>query len=127
MFIEVLYADLTRQKVALEEIELLPKSNVLFILITNPDEIGKTANVESCSGFDHYAFCKKRTMGTEWIMLFGWDDGEFVWRRLIKPHERGADEQVNPPLGYMHVVFDGVHVDNEKWKQAIKIFDKEIA
>jgi len=126
MFIEVLYSNLKRKKVSLDAIDSLPKDNVLFIAVTNSLESGKKANITTCFGFDHYAFCQKTHMGSTWVLLFGWDDGDYKWRRLLNPHESGSIEQVNPPLGCMHVVFDGVHVDDSRWKSALDDFHKEM-
>ena len=106
MFIEVLYADLSRQKVALDDIDQLPKSNVLFILVTCDKEEGKLANIAFKSGFDFYALGRKRSAGHDWIMLFGWDDDDFVWRKTLHPHDPGGRVPVIAPLGCMHVVFE---------------------
>jgi hypothetical protein len=122
MFIEVLYSDLKREKVSFEDIESLPKNNVLFMLVTNTDGI----NITSGFGFDHYAFCHKKNNGGDWVCINGWDYGEFVWRRLLNANEHGSTEEVAPPLGCMNVVFEGVQVDDETWEAATIIFNEEM-
>lgn len=118
--VELLYSDLTRRKTGLDRIGQLPKDKVLFILIEDDEKEGKRKNITSCFGFDHYALCQKRDKSQDWVMLFGWDEGDFVWRSTT------SREVVSAPIGVMHVVFHGVNVPQDVWKAAEKIFNEEM-
>jgi hypothetical protein len=126
MFIEILYADLSRQKVALEDIDQLKKDEVLCILVSNDTGEGKRKNIASGFGKDFYALCTQRSGNQDWVMLCGWDDDDFVWRRIDRPHGPGGRRRVVAPLGCMHVVFRGQHVEDDVWKEAKRIFSKEM-
>lgn len=126
VYVEVMYKNLSRQVESLEEINKLPKDNVLFILVSTDEIEGKLKNVVSCFGFDHYALCQKRDNNQDWIMLFGWDDDDFAWRQV---NCGGCinREVMDVPIGVMHVVFRGGHVEEETWKEAQRIFNEEMA
>ncbi len=124
--VEVLYADLTRQRVPFADIDQLRKSGVLCIAVQTDAEEGKRRNVAIAFGKDRYAICQRRGGSQDWAMLCGWDDGDFVWRRLENVHELTARSPVDPPLGVPHIVFDGEHVDAAKWERALEIWNGEI-
>ncbi len=125
-FIRVLYSNLEWIEKTLEEIDQLPKDNVLFILIRTDEEEGALANISFAHSKDNYALCTKRNQSADWVMLFGWDDDDFVWRKTTCVHCPGSKLIANPPLGVMHVVFRGVAVDTETWETANQIFNDEV-
>ena len=126
IYVEVLYADLTRQRKPIGEIDQLPTDGVLCIAVQTDAEQGKRKNIAVASGKDTYAFCQRRAEGQDWIMLCGWDDGDFAWRRLENVHELTARREVNAPLGCMRMIFNGQHVEADVWARAQEIFDGEI-
>lgn len=121
VYVEVLYSDLAVKKEEIGEIDKLPKDKVLFILIEDDERDGKLKNITSCSGFDHYALCQKRNNSQDWVMLFGWDEDDYVWKRISPCDGCKAKEVVEAPIGVMHVVFHGGNVSEEDWKKAKKI------
>ena len=124
--VEVLYADLSRSRVVLSDIESLPKSRVLAIAVQTDQETDKLKNIVTTHGFDHYALCQKKDHGQIHIMLFGWDDDNFVWRRVTNVHDIDARKEVDIPLGCLNVIFHGEDVPIATWKKALRIFNKEI-
>lgn len=123
--VEILYGDLSIKKAALPSVGSLPLEGVLFILVKDDDEEGKRANVEMIHGFDHYAVGWRINRGQEWVMLNGWDDDDYVWRR-IGCGGCNTKEQTDAPLGHMHVMFRGLQVDEKTWVKANRIFNKEM-
>lgn len=125
--VEVMYSDLSIQRESLDDIDKLPKDNVLFILITTTEEVGKLRNIVMCSEKDNYALCQKRNLGSDWIMLFGWDDDDFLWRKTTDPHT-GCNyrDVVDAPFGFMHVIFRGVQVKARVWEEAKELFNQEM-
>lgn len=124
--VEVLYADLSRKRVQLDQIASVSKAGILAIVIQTDEEIGKKRNIVWSSGFDHYALCQKKDNGQEHIMLFGWDDGDFTWRRVTNPHDNDAKEKVDMPIGCFNVIFHGENIPVKKWETALEILNKEI-
>ncbi len=123
--IEILYNDFSIKKAALEECGTLPLMGVLFMIVKDDDEEGKRANVEVIHGFDHYAVGYQIKGGQEWVMLNGWDDDDYVWRR-IGCGGCNTKEQVDAPLGHFHVMFRGGDVSAEAWVEANRIFNEEM-
>ena len=122
----VMYADLTIQKELLEDIGKLPKDKVLFLLVEDDERKGKLKNIAACHGFDNYALCRRRDNSYDWVMLFGWDEDDFVWRRISKCKECPNREVVDMPVGIMHVIFRGGNVSTEKWTEAKAKFNSEM-
>ena len=122
--VTVLYADLTHKKVPVEEIDTLPKDEVLFIKLSTDLRGGKAANIAQKSEFDNYAYLSKHNGGVDWHMLYGWDNKEYVWRRECT--DCVNREVVDAPIGTMHVVFRGAAVSAEVWAEAKIIIDKEL-
>lgn len=125
-YIEVMYSDLRSQRVPIEEIDELPKDNVLFITVLAPDQEGKLKRLVARFEFDHYSFGVRKRGGVDWVMLFGWDDDDFVWRKTANPWNPVGRLDEGPPLGCLHVVFNGVHVSSEVWGSARALFAKEV-
>ncbi|MBU1173011.1 MAG: hypothetical protein KKD44_25905 [Proteobacteria bacterium] len=124
VYVEVLYSDLSRQRVPIDEIDTLPKDSVLFISVLASDG-EKFRRLTASFSFDHYALCRRKSGGVDWIMLSGWDDGDFIWRKAANPWNPAGRLDEGPPLGCMHVVFNGVHVAPEVWKEAQGLFTED--
>ncbi len=116
--VEVLYADLSRVDVPLDEVDKLLKSEVLAIVVKDDTQVGKLQNIVDRMGFDRYALCQRVEDGQPQVMLVGWDSGDFVWRRLSNPHDSDARREVPMPIGCMHVAFEGQKVSAAVWTQA---------
>jgi len=117
--ITVLYKELKVKKVPIDEIDTLPKDDVLFIKLSTDEREGKDGNISQINGFDNYALLKKSEGGSDWYMLFGYDDEDFIWKRECSSCENR--KVVDAPIGTMHVTFRGVFVTDEVWSQAIEI------
>ncbi len=122
--IEVLYSDLTRQKFSLDQINQLQKHSVLFIMVTTDEEEGKLQNLCHASDKDLYAFCWKKDMGKVQVALYGYDN-EFTWRSGCNTCQDRI-QVVHIPFDCLHVTFQGINVNQEVWKQALKIFNREM-
>lgn len=127
VYVQAMYSDLAIEKELLEDVDKLPKDNVLFILIKDTEREGKLKNITSCHSFDHYALCRKRDNSQDWVMLFGWDEDDFVWKRTSECAGCPDREVVDAPIGIMHVIFRGCSVSAEKWLEAQKKFNSEMA
>lgn len=124
--IEVLYSDLHRKKVSLDQIAELPKDQVLFVQVLRETDNPQHRRVTACWGRDNYAFCHKTDSGHGWVMLFGWDEDDYAWRKLADCEGCPDKEVVDAPLGVMHVIFRGESVSEEVWAEAELIFDEEM-
>lgn len=127
VYVKVMYSDLTIQSELLEDIGKLSKDQVLFILIEDSKREGKLKNISACHGFDHYALCTKRDNSQDWIMLFGWNEDDFIWRRVSECDGCPDRIEVDMPIGIMHTIFRGSAVSTEVWKEALMKFNSEMA
>lgn len=127
IYVEVLYSDLARKRVPIKDIGRLPKDNVLFIAVSAPNPEGELKRITASFSKDHYALCIRKWNSVSWVLLFGWDDDDFVWRRTINPWEPQGRLQSEPPLGCMHTIFNGLAVSPEVWKKAQELIAKEVA
>ena len=124
--VDVLYADLHRETVALGQVGTVTKGGVLGIVVSTDQETGVLRNIMDVHGFDHYCLGYRVVSGPTEIMLFGWDDEQFVWRRTTNPHDVDARTTVNVPFSHLHVTFDGQLVDQATWAQAIAIYQNDM-
>ncbi len=124
--VDVLYADLTRQTVTLGNVANLLKAGVLGIVVSTNQETGALRNIMDVHGNDHYSLGYRVFNGQTNIMLFGWDDDQFVWRRTTNVHDIDARTVVNAPVGHLSVTFDGQGVDNTTWDAAILIYQNDM-
>ncbi|GAG86801.1 unnamed protein product, partial [marine sediment metagenome] len=63
----------------------------------------------------------------KWILLCGWDNSDWQWRRLENPWEDTAFYTADYlPLGCLNIVFHGVDVSPDKWNEAVQLFDAEM-
>lgn len=125
--VKVMYSDLTIRSEFLEDIEKLPKDNVLFILVEDNTREGKLKNITSCHGFDNYALCQRRDNSQDWVMLFGWDEDDYIWRRTSECEDCKDRVLVDAPIGINHVLFRGGSVSQQIWPDACAKFDVEMA
>lgn len=123
--IEILYADLTRQKETLEDVAKLKHHDVLFMIAKDEEIEGKQGNIDSAFGSDWYALCEKRDGGQTWIAILPFDNGYFVWRQTNCSGCKGREE-VHIPLAPMHTIFQGAKVDEKTWEKAERIFNEEM-
>ncbi len=99
--IEVMYADLSRQRRPLDEAAKLKRTGVLFIILSAPTTekmarrwIGGVPcrRARQVWGTDFYALLRYRHRHPEDICdrdavcLWGWDSGEYPWTRVDDPH-----------------------------------------
>lgn len=126
IYVCVMYSDLTVKRELLGEIEKLPKDNVLFILVKTDQREGKLRNIASCQGFDNYMLCQRRDNSQDWVLLFGWDEDDFVWRRTSECVGCKDRIQVDAPIGINHVTFRGGSVSQEVWDTACAKFSSEM-
>ena len=115
--ITVLYKDLSKKTCHMHDIGDLPKDNVLFIKLSTDTREGKLANISQINGFDNYAVLHKKDGTSDWYMLCGWDEDDFIWRRECNDCNNRVP--VDLPIGRMHVKFEGVAVSQEEWKKAL--------
>jgi len=96
-------------RVPIEDVDQLPKTRVLFIIVSQKDPQNPRLNgnrrMAEAHGKDRYCFVFRK----EWFLLYGWDDGDFKWRRhLIKPWaEASTVKPDHLPLSPASVVFEG--------------------
>ncbi len=128
IYVEVMYSDLTRKRMPIKDIGQLPKDNVLFIAVLAPDpeKEGKLRRIVVSFSKDHYALCVRKWNNVAWVLLFGWDDHDFVWRRTVNPWEPQSRLQSEPPLGCMHTIFNGLAVSPEVWQEAQGLIATEV-
>lgn len=109
------------QRAELNEIDVLVATygiaNVLAISVRDTAIDGKQANIAFVFGLDNYCLARKQSGGKDFVMLFGWDDDQYVWKQVDC---RGCkvSEAVDPPLGVMHTIFRGKGVSPEAWATA---------
>ncbi len=121
----------TIQRSKLNDIDVLCATygivNVLAISVRDTEIDGKQANISFTFGFDNYCLARKQSDGKDFVMLFGWDDDQYVWRQVGC---QGCFERadVDPPLGVMHVIFRGKSVSKEAWLAAeIRLNDEMLS
>jgi len=124
--VEVLYADLSRVSVPIDEADTLSTAAVLAIVVRDTTIEGKKQNIVIAQGSDNYALCQRKMNGGPWVEIYKWDDDDFIWHRLNNHLSVEARYPVDPPLGCMHIVFRGEYVDADVWEEAVRILDKEI-
>ncbi len=124
VYISVLYTDLTFKSEPLDNIDNLPKDNVLFIRTYTDLREGKDANISQIQEHDSYALLRMKKDNDDWHMLIGWDEDDCIWRRECR--ECIHRLPVDMPIGTMHVIFRGGSISRKDWKKAITIIDKEM-
>ncbi len=131
--IEIMYADFSRRRVYIDQAHTLPRTDVLFIIVSAPDTIRPRKNgyrrVLQVYGLDWYFFLR----GNGKLLLHGWHDHEWVAKSEADPF---ADVSISPAQHFLTkppglpanaVVFEGLKIDDTVWlEQAIPLFDAEM-
>ena len=119
-------------RVPLEDVDQLDKTGVLFIIISQLDDVAPRLNgrrrMAEKYGYDRYTLVTKN----KWFLLHGFDDGDFKWRRhLGDPF--AADATVKPdhlPLVASSVTFEGSQYgespNSPEWVAAVAQFQEEM-
>jgi hypothetical protein len=136
MFIEVLYSDLTRKRVLMEEIDKLQKVNVLAIAFSAPDPERPRIYIDGVGyrridqkwGYDFYYVLKYWDDNDWWYAIEGIDTQDFKYFHKDSecPFSNCSLRIEHPRYSYWSIVFEGVYVDDDKWEEALKIFSEEI-
>jgi len=135
MDIEVLYADLSRQRFPVEEADKLTKTEVLGMIFSCPDEVKPRVVIDGVGyrrraqalGKDFYYLLHYKDEGKDWYAIEARDRTEFAkFHTVQRPWSKFAFRKEHPRYGCFMLVFEGAHVSNEKWAEAIELFDKEI-
>lgn len=127
IFVEILYSDLTRQRVPIQEVHSLVRTGVLAIIISAPDDIKPRLN-----GYRRVA----EATGKDFYYIIIQDDRVGIDSR--DEFERIQFYQKNDPLGpcgYVmehplyagkNYMFEGKAVPEDKWQEALEIFNKDM-
>lgn len=119
-------------RVALEDVDEIPKEGVLFIVVSQLDPDmprlnGRRRMAESHS-HDRYALIVKK----EWFLLYGWDDGDYEWKRhAVNPWaEASTTIPDHLPLSPATINFEGSQLgdnpESPEWLAAVDQFNKEL-
>lgn len=133
MFIEVLYSDLTTERVAIDQAHTIAQTGVLAIIISCVDEekprkiidnVGYRRVVQSL-GKDFYYLLRYTDDGDVWYALDSRDRSDFVvFSKSGNPWNANREE--HPRYSCFMVTFEGEQVSDEIWDQAMVIFEKEV-
>lgn len=135
MFIEILYDDLSRQRAKIEESDKLSKTGVLAIIFSCVDEENPRATIDGVGyrrrgqwgGKDFYYLLHYKDEGDDWYGMDARDRGEFVkFYKSANPWNEIATRQEHPRYGCSMIVFEGSHVSDEEWTEAMKLFEEEM-
>jgi hypothetical protein len=135
MFVEVLYSDLSRQRVPIHEADKLLKQGVLAIIISCPDELKPRVTIDGFGyrrraqalGKDFYYLLHYNDEGDSWYALDSRDRSEFIkFHKTKNSWKESTYRQEHPRYGYFMLVFEGAKVSDETWDKAIELFDKEV-
>jgi len=135
MFIEVLYADLTRERRLIEFAHLLPKAGVLAIILSAEDEVNPRIfidgvgyrRVSQVSGKDHYYLIYRRKDGKHFYGLDGRDEGDFVnLYARNNPWNNHVTHREYPRFQDFVMSFEGQQISDEEWDAAMILFNEEI-
>ena len=150
MEIEVMYGDLTTVRVPIAQVARLPRTGVLFMILSAETTEAMSRRVingkhyRRCSeeyGWDHYAYEFYTGEGDPSHLLYGWDDRGFDWVSdpnpfgvLDLPPRPGTpalphpDDKINLPpwMQGSALVFSGIQLERAGWDAAVKKFDAEM-
>lgn len=128
LYIEVMYADLSRKRVPILDVHTLPKSGVLFIIASAPDP-------DHSSSINGYRRCREK-FGTDWyyilikdgkLILQGWDEQDHKEVDLIDPF---GPKTYGLPPGIMGIpeaiIFEGEQISPAIWEKAISLYYAEM-
>lgn len=135
MYIEILYADLTRQRLPIDQAHLLPKTGVLAIILSCEDKKNPRITIDNrgyrrcgqVSGKDYYFLIYRRHNGKDLYGLDSKDEGDFVnLYNPASPWSEYATYKEHPRYHDFTMTFEGQQVSDEVWAEALVLFDKEI-
>jgi hypothetical protein len=133
MFIEALYSDLTKERVAIDQAHTMRQTGVLGIIISCVDNekprvtydgVGYRRLVQK-TGKDFYYLLRYTDGGDEWYGIDSRDRSDFQkFYKYGNPWE--VDVEKHPHYSCFMITFEGEHVSNEKWDEAMVLFEKEV-
>ncbi len=124
--IEVMYSDFSRQRVPLEQVQNLRNDGVLFIIASANDTIRPRLNgrrrTQEKFGKDWYYLRNEAGL----LEIGGWDLQDYKQIRIDDPW--GSKLYASQPLWLSggSVVFEGGHIPDEKWSEALRVFYAEM-
>lgn len=125
--IEVMYADLSRVRVPLDETKTLKRTGVLSIVLSAPREPrSATDRVMAVWDEDHYGvYVAKR-----YCALFKWGDKEMTYPLKLRATPFANPKRLKKPPGCLApegtLFFKGAQVDEETWAKACRILEDEM-
>ena len=135
MFIEVLYADLSRQRVPIEQAGDLPNTGILAMILSCVDEEKPRVTIDGVGyrrraqahGKDFYYLLHYTDEGKDWYAIEARDRSEFAaFYAVQSPWSEFAFRKEHPRYGCFMLVFEGVNVSDEAWAEAVELFEKEV-
>jgi hypothetical protein len=125
MFIEVLYADLTRQRVPVEDVGILCKTEVLAIILSCVDDVRPRLNgcrrVAEATGKDFYYI----VIQDDFIGLDSRDEYDRI-QFYQRPKPFAGNILEHPKYDGEMYIFEGKGIPDEQWKKALELFNREI-
>jgi len=112
---------------ALDDLDDIPRTGVLFIAISCEDSVKPRLNGRrrlcQSSGRDWYTLIVRKNNA----MLAAWDDGDFEWKRLTDPWDESATTKPDHlPMSGSPITFRGVWIDTEEWHKALEQCNNEL-
>ena len=110
----------------LDAIKHIPRTGILFIIVScedtkKPRLNGRRRLCQKC-GRDWYTLIVRKNH----VMLSGWDDGDFEWKRLSDPWaEEATTKPDHLPMAHS-ITFEGIFIEPDEWKKAIAQFMAEM-
>jgi len=133
MFIEVLYSDLTKERVAIDQVHTMRQTGVLAIIVSCVDNekprvtydgVGYRRLIQA-TGKDFYYLLRYTDDGDEWYAIDARDRSDFLkFYKYGNPW--GVDSEEHPHYNCFMITFEGEHVSDEIWDQAMVLFEKEV-
>lgn len=125
--VEVMYADLSRQRVPLAEADSLSRDGVLFIILSAPaDRLPRKdgkRRVMQAYGDDYYFLLREPGR----FMLEGWSERDWTWKYERDPFKVISFAPGPPGLPDGALIFVGKQIDEDTWhNKAIPLFDAEM-
>lgn len=134
IFVEVMYADRTRQRVKAEAANTLPKTGVLFMITSAVDAVSPRVRgvrrVDERQGYDHYYVIDGPTEAPDGVEVGGWDD---LQRRVVNRSDPFAPVDISRKypekpwwVDDRAIVFEGVRISDAEWAAALDEFQRDM-
>jgi hypothetical protein len=133
MFIEVLYSDLTKERVAIDQAHTMRQTGVLAIIIScvdnekprvTYDDVGYRRLAQKF-GKDFYYLLTYTDGGDEWYGIDARDRSDFQkFYKHGNPWE--VDIEKHPHYSCFMITFEGEQVTDKVWDESMIIFEKEV-